>query len=133
MSQHPITDAGRHLSDAVREAHTRGAVGRWIAARLEDGRTDGMLYDSRGAAVRHTSNKPDDYAYLMVPPHEMPPAEATAWLDLHRRCYAAGMDLKDPGAVPVAPLSRPPAPRPSPVVLPNRAERRRYTRPWRKP
>lgn len=144
MSQHPISEAGRHLSDAVREAHTRGGEGRWIAARLEDGRTDGVLYDTKADAVRLTGNRGDDHAYLRVPPGQMPPAEATGWLDLHRRMYAAGMDLRDPDRdviMPVGPLPRrspgaglllPDRPDVGGLIVPNRSERRRRrSTPWR--
>jgi len=121
MSQHPITDAGRRLSDAVRDAHTRKGIGRWIAARC-DGRTDGVLYDTRDDAVRITGNRPDAHAYLMVPPHQMPPAEATGWLDLHKRMHAAGVDLKDPnrqGRMPLAPRVNNPRPAHSGLVVPD--------------
>lgn len=94
---HPITDRGRRLSEAVETARQRGGVGRFIAARLSDGRTDGQIYDTRDDAVRHQLHA-TQCAYLVVPPGPMPPAEATAWLRLHERLYDAGVDLQDPDA-----------------------------------
>lgn len=108
----PITDEGRRLSDAVDLARLTGGAGRWIAARLSDGGTDGQVYDTRADAVRHQLHE-EQCAYLLVPPAPMPPAEATAWLALHRRMYAAGYKLSDPagGTAPLplaayAPLGR---------------------------
>lgn len=93
--QHPITDEGRRLAAAVDAARLMGGEGRWIAARLSDGGTDGVVYDEREHAVAHQLHE-DQCAYLIVPPAPMPPAEATAWIDLHRRMYAAGYRLSDP-------------------------------------
>lgn len=94
---HKITDRGRRLSEAVEYARARGGAGRFIAARLSDGRTDGAIYDTRDDAVRHQLHA-TQCAYLVVPPAPMPPAEATAWLDLHERLYDKGIDLQDPDA-----------------------------------
>lgn len=92
---HPITDRGRFLSDAVADARARGGQGRWLAARLSDGKTDGVIYDSRDDAIRHQLHE-TQCAYLVVPPGPMPPAEATAWLSLQERLYDAGMRMTDP-------------------------------------
>lgn len=106
MSQHHVTDEGRRLSDAVTAARLLGGEGRWIAARLSDGGTDGAVYDTRADAVRHQLHE-TLCAYVKIPPGPMPPAEATAFLALNRRIYDAGYRLSDPdgGAPPPMPTT----------------------------
>lgn len=53
--------AAERLKDAVNmhlAAQGAGAHGRYIAARLSDGRSDGSLYDSRADAARHQVDDP---------------------------------------------------------------------------
>lgn len=90
-----VTDRGKRLAEAVRVARAAGGEGRWIAARLSDGGTDGAVYDDRAAAVRHQLHE-TQCAYLKVPPAPMPDHEASGWLDLNERAYDAGMRLEDP-------------------------------------
>jgi len=97
--------------EAVRAARAAGGEGRFIASRLSDGGTDGAIYDTREDAVRHQLHE-TQCAYLAVPPWDMPDSEASQWLELAERIYAAGMRLSDPGATPMltsastAPLNR---------------------------
>lgn len=95
-----ITERGRRLADHVRAARAIGGQGRWIAARLSDGGTDGTVYDTKADAVRHQLHE-TQCAYLVVPPAEMPEAEATAWLEMHDKMYAAGYRLQDPDVNPM--------------------------------
>jgi hypothetical protein len=88
-----ITDAGRRMSDAHELARAAGGSGRFIAVRLHDGFCDGTIYDERDDAVRHKGAFRELYAYVRVQPGQMPPAEATAWIELHRRAAEAGMPL----------------------------------------
>lgn len=97
---YPVTDRGRRLSDHVNAARSIGGEGRWIAARLSDGGTDGTVYDSKSDAVRHQLDE-TQCAYLTVPPAPMPPHEATAYLELHERMYASGYRLQDPDTTPI--------------------------------
>lgn len=128
MSQYEVTDDGRRLADAHEVARLAGGTGRWIAARLSDGGTAGEVFDRRDQAVRHHST---DHMYVQIQPGPMPPQEATALIDVHRRALAAGWDFTDPNQQPQAPLS---GPLPTTVdarlaargfVLPNREDRRR--------
>jgi hypothetical protein len=135
-TQHPITDAGRRMSEAYREARSRGGEGRWLAVSLADGSTTGDIYDSRADAVRHT--REDHTAYVCMAPMDMPPAEATAWIDLHRKLWRGGFRFTDPGApMPIPDLgpmaTAPRGARPSGLLLPNRRDRRggHYSRNWR--
>ena len=129
-TQHPITDAGRRLSEAVSSARQKGGEGRWIAAALADGSWNGDIYDTRADAVRH--NDESRHAFLMVPPMPMPPAEGTAWIELHRKTWDAGFRFTDP-AGPVQPIPdlgpRATAPRPgrrpSGLIIPDSRRGRR--------
>jgi hypothetical protein len=111
----PVTDEGRRLSDAVTLAVSIGGAGRWVAARLSDGGTDGTVYDTRTDAVRHQLHE-DQCCYLMIPPTGMPPQEATAYLKFNRARVAAGMKMVDPESAGPIPLMLP--------TFQNRASRR---------
>jgi hypothetical protein len=108
----PISDEGRRLSDAVTLAVSLGGVGRWVAARLSDGGTDGNIYDTRADAVRHQLHE-DQCCYVMIPPTGMPPAEATQYIVFNRGRVAAGLKMVDPEQQAAPPL-----------IMPNRADRR---------
>lgn len=88
-----ITDAGRRMADAHEVARVAGGHGRFIAVRLSDGWSNGDVYDTRDDAVRHQSGFAELYAYVKVQPGPMPPAEATRWIDFHKRAADAGMPL----------------------------------------
>lgn len=121
MGQHPETDDGRRLADAHNAARRQGGGGRWIAARLSDGGTDGVIYDARADAVRHQLHE-TQCAYIRVfPISDMTAAEATAILRVNRDAYNAGYRMVDPADSPMM-SSR------GPVIRPNRAERRRMMR-----
>lgn len=98
--RYAVTDRGRRLAEHVRAARSIGGEGRWIAARLSDGATDGTVYDTKSEAVAHQVHE-TQCAYLVVPPAAMPEAEATAYLELHERMYASGYRLQDPDTTPI--------------------------------
>jgi hypothetical protein len=94
-TDHPLgipTDAARRASDIVTThllADREGNVGRWVAIRLSDGGSDGVVYDS----VRHAANAQLHYQqcmYIMIRPSGLPPREADAVLKYHRKVYDAG-------------------------------------------
>jgi len=126
---HPITDAGRRLSEAVDKARAAGGTGRFIAVSMADGGWSGDVYDTKADAIRHTDESV--YCYLAVPPMPMPPAEGTAWIALHRKLLDQGWKMTDPGApVPIPALApEMTAPRagrrPSGLVIPTPRGRRR--------
>jgi hypothetical protein len=117
--RYAVTDRGRRLADHVLAARAIGGEGMWIAARLSDGATDGIVYASKAEAVKYQLHE-TQCAYLVVPPAAMPVAEATAYLELHDKIYAAGMRLQDPDTQPI--MTR--------ALMPelNRAARRRAAR-----
>lgn len=96
-------DAAQRLSDIVNSL----AISQpfevlchsWIAVRLQDGNTDGELYDNRRDAVRHQSDeKLCAYICLREAPGGMDLRAAFAVLQYHRAVYDAGGRLPDPDA-----------------------------------
>jgi hypothetical protein len=99
-----VSDPGKRCSAIVMQAIADGYAGYWIAIRLSDGGTDGVLYWARDSAVKHQLTE-SQCAYIQIPPDSMPPEEADTFLQFHRKCYDAGFRLTDPdGPEPVAPL-----------------------------
>lgn len=100
------SDAACRCADAMSLAAVAGAVGRWIAVRLEDGKTDHNVYDSREAAIRHQRGL-SAFMVLQVQPGGMQPYEAEAVLDYWRKLHAANVRDNDPGLLlPLMPLTR---------------------------
>lgn len=94
-----IKEDGRRLSAAVALVVVAGGAGRWIAARLSDGGTDGNVYDTKAEAIRFQLHE-TQCAYIKVPLGGMPPLEATRYLEIHRELYDAGARLADPDMTP---------------------------------
>lgn len=106
-----VTDEGRRCSEAVNTALMLGACGKWVAVRLSDGRSDGGMYDTKKDAIRlapwdlnllHETQA----VYIKVPPGGMPPEEATAFLEVNRKLYSAGMRLADPDLEVIMPYTK---------------------------
>ena len=94
------SDAARRCSDAVNlhlVALGHEAVRRWVAIRLIDGGSDGVLYDTKRDAVRHQAHE-QRCAYVCVAPGGMSPCAAESYLATHRKLYDAGFRLADPDA-----------------------------------
>jgi hypothetical protein len=91
-------DRAQRLSDAVTLAllgQGRGVVGKWVAARLSDGHTDGNIYDRKSDAVRHQLHE-QQCAYVCIPYDGMTPRQAATYLRFTEGLYAAGHRLADP-------------------------------------
>lgn len=92
------SDAARHCADAV-NLHVMvdhvNAIGKWVAVRLADGESDGVLYDTKADAVRHQLHE-TMCAYVCIPPGGMPVADAEVYLRTMRQLYDAGYRLADP-------------------------------------
>lgn len=90
--------AAYRASDAV-NLHLVGAgfdaVRRWVAVRLDDGASDGTLYDTKRDAVRHQLHE-QLCAYVQITPSAMSPCAAESLLGTHRKLYDAGWRLVDP-------------------------------------
>ena len=96
MSEHgtvtapQFSDAAKRLADAINlHIHAQGdaAFFKVIAFRLDDGRSDGALYDHRDDAIRHTRSKPGVWAYAQIQPNGSNPQEAEAALKWARFTY----------------------------------------------
>jgi hypothetical protein len=90
-----FSDAARRVSDLVSFHVTFGNSGRWVAVRLLDGGSDGVLYDLKADAVRHQLHE-TLCAYIKIPPDGMTPRAAERFLDLNRLIYDAGYRISDP-------------------------------------
>lgn len=111
-----FSDAARRMSDAV-NLHVQAlgvqASGRWVAIRLSDGGSDGVLYDYRRDAILHQLHE-KLCCYVRIPPfgQMMSTREAESYLTLHRSMYDAGYRLQDPdGPEVIKPLMNVAAPR----------------------
>lgn len=103
-----VSEAGKRCSEAVNLAALVGGTGRWVAARLSTGETDGNVYDSKADAIKHAIINlkllhESQAAYIQIPPGGMPAAEATRFLAVIRKLHAAGMRIIDPDASPIMP------------------------------
>lgn len=92
------SDAARRCSDTINThllADREGNVGRWVAIRLSDGGSDGVVYDERADAIRHQLHE-TQCAYVFITPDGMGYREAEIFLQYNRRLYDAGMRMPDP-------------------------------------
>lgn len=91
------SDEAKAASDAVNlhvSALGFDACKKWVALSLRNGKSDGVLYDSKLKAVRHQL---DEFlcAYVCVTPNGMSPCSAESFLATHRKLYAAGFRMVD--------------------------------------
>jgi hypothetical protein len=98
------SDAARRCADRVNTAAVAGCMRMWVAIQLADGRSDGNVYDTREAAIRHQL-RPEYCTFVQVPPGGMQDHEAQALLDYWRAVSDAGVRDDDPGLLlPLMPL-----------------------------
>jgi hypothetical protein len=92
------SDRAHRCSEAVNlHIHAIGieAAGKWVAIRMEDGGSDGVLYDRKQDAVRHQLH--EQYCcYVRIPPDGMSPAQAERFIAFNRALYSQGARLIDP-------------------------------------
>lgn len=93
-----LKEAGRHAFDEIvlhKLALGVEAFGKWIAVNLSDGRSDHVLYDTRGDAVRHQRGCERDKAYVPIKPGAIDHLEVAAFIGVSRRMRAAGIAVPD--------------------------------------
>ena len=96
-----ITDAAKRMSDMINGCITfYGAWeirNKWMAFALQDGRSDGVLYDTKQAAVKHVSNE-NYYAFFCFRGAlgGSNPKDCQLFLDINRHAYEHGNRLADP-------------------------------------
>jgi hypothetical protein len=106
------SDAARRCADHVTvRALIAGNTGKWVAIRLSDGDSDGVVYDTWRDAVRHQLHE-TQCCYIKIPPDGMTPVQAERYMNIHRALYDGGHRLVDPEAFG--------------AVMPNRMEAYRY-------
>jgi hypothetical protein len=92
-----LLDAAARMRDAVNLHVVAAALGVrdrnlcWVAIKLEDGRSDGNLYESRQDAVNHTQNLSRGWAYLKVGADSMGERESLIVLQTFRMAFARGV------------------------------------------
>jgi hypothetical protein len=82
QSKRQWRDKGQRCSDLVRQHlldDPETARVSWVAIRLSDGGSDGVLYPAKAVAVEFQIH-PTQCAYLRVLPSGIPPREATSFL-----------------------------------------------------
>lgn len=88
----PYADSAYRCSDIIRQAIVDGHQGRWMAIRLSDGGSDGVVYDSRSDSVRHQLHE-TLCAYVRIPWDDLSPQAAERFLAVHRQVYDAGLRM----------------------------------------
>jgi hypothetical protein len=97
-----VGDSAKRAYDIVRSyvhfVEYSERIRKWVALRLEDGGSDGTLYDSKRDAVRHQSDEflCAYFSYRGAPNGFDNVRDCAAWLAYHRHAYSRGMRLPDP-------------------------------------
>jgi hypothetical protein len=92
-----LKDSAARMRDAVNLHVMAGNIGirerhlTWVAINLEDGRSDGELYESRADAVRHTTNRHRGWFYVKVGAEHMGERESVIVLQQARQAFKAGV------------------------------------------
>lgn len=98
----PHDDAARRIADTY-NLHLLGgghaSIGRWFAARLEDGNATDTLYDTKRDAVRHQHHDEQFYTFIKIGPHDMDVCSAAVMLKVARSIFDKGIRLADPDDV----------------------------------
>lgn len=96
-------DAARRCWEQVKNVahHTDydTRVRSYLAIKLSDGSTDGVLYETKQAAVRHCKGNEQWFAFFSfrsAPSGFATPQEAGVFLAYHRMAYDNGFRLPDP-------------------------------------
>lgn len=93
------SDAAKRIADTYnlhRIGAGYGAIGKWFAAALHDGRTDDTLYDTKQEATRFQHHNEQYYTFIHIQPCSMNACEAEVMLKTARFAYDNGMRLADP-------------------------------------
>jgi hypothetical protein len=94
------TDAAKRVYDTYHLHKAVGldnSLGKFFAATLADGTTDGMLYDNRESAVLHQHHNENYYTFIQITMANMTVCAAEVMLGVYRRLYDAGRRESDSG------------------------------------
>lgn len=92
------TDAAKRIADQYtlhRLADLYGHIGKWMACRLDDGTSDGILYESKPQAILYQHHNENWYTFIQIVPAQMTPCEAEVMLKTARMIYGAGGRISD--------------------------------------
>jgi hypothetical protein len=78
------------------------ATGKWVAIRMSDGGSDGVLYDTRADAINHQLHE-QFCCYFQLPRTGATPDDARRFIEINRQLYNNGARLADPD-MPGAPI-----------------------------
>jgi hypothetical protein len=97
-----VGDSAKRAYDIVRAyvhfVEYSERIGKWVALRLEDGGSDGVLYDSKRDAIRHQAHEQlcAYFSYRGAPNGFANVRDTAAWMAYHRHAYDRGARLPDP-------------------------------------
>jgi hypothetical protein len=95
-----VTDAAKRMADQIngRIAFSNSWEIRncYMAFRLDDGSTNGTLYDSKPDAIRHTDEKQHAYFCIRQGLAGVSPLDCQIFLNVHRWAYNNGVPFADP-------------------------------------
>jgi hypothetical protein len=123
-----VPDDARRAADII-NMHIMLKKCGWVAIRLSDGGSDGVVYDVRADAIRHQLHE-NQCAYFLLPEIPVTPWECDVMLRYNRQLYDNGVRMGDPDApTPIVPIRtenipwRPPTPQQ--YLTMSRSQRRR--------
>lgn len=98
-----VTDAARRMSDTINGVITFSRAweicNSWMAFRLADGTSDGVIYDTRQAAISHQSDERlCAYFCFRSAMGGTKPLDCQIFLNMHRHAYDNGGGLSEPQA-----------------------------------
>lgn len=99
-----VDDAAKRAYDIIRglvtftEYDHRVRQSPWVAIRLSDGGSDGVMYDTKREAVRHQLHESTCayFCFRTAPNGFSSKKDAAVFLAYHRAAYDAGFRLPDP-------------------------------------
>lgn len=95
-----ITDAAKRMCDHINAKVVftpwDQLVNGFMAFNLGDGHSDGVLYDSKADAVRHTDEKRNAYWCFRQGLAGVTPKDCQLFLDVHRHAYNSGVPMAEP-------------------------------------
>jgi hypothetical protein len=99
VSENPLirdhSDAAARIADTIGLHMTvdpEGTVGKYMAFKLIDGRSDDVRYDTRSAAIWHQRSM-DRMMFILIPPTGMTPLIAERLLFIHRQMDDKGFRI----------------------------------------
>jgi hypothetical protein len=98
-----ISDAAKRMANIINSYVTFVPLWelrtKWVAIKLQDGSSDGNLYDSREDAIRHQLDERFcAYVCMQSMLTGAKELDCAIYLEMHRQAYDSGMRLHEPEA-----------------------------------